>query len=131
MAQAIIRLRRLVSQAMPHSGFVPYWMETSINQPKGETNMQTTNRKLRKLTPDDRDILAQVFKDQGRAWTYKALAVWFGAIPYKALNRFRWNDKRLAAFRFLRAIIEDYSFDAIYSAANAIRPSKHPAEQTK
>jgi hypothetical protein len=87
--------------------------------------LTTTRRKLRKLTPDDREILARVFKDQGRNWTYKALAVWFGGIPNKALNRFKWNDGRLAALRFLRAIIEDYSFDAIYSAANAISPSKH------
>jgi hypothetical protein len=89
--------------------------------------MLTTKRRLRKLSTDDHAILARVFKDQGRGWTYKALAVWFGAIPYKALNRFRWNDNRLAAFRFLRAIIEDYSFNAIYSAANAISPSKHLA----
>jgi hypothetical protein len=89
--------------------------------------MPTTKRKLRKLSTEDRDIFARVFKDQGRAWTYKALAVWFNAIPYKALNRFKWNDDRLAALRFLRAIIEDYSFDAIYSAANAISPSKHLA----
>ena len=90
--------------------------------------LTTTKRKLRKLSTDDREILARVFKDQGRGWTYKALAVWFNATPYKALNRFKWNDKRLAAFRFLRAIIEDYSFNAIYSAASAISPSKHLAK---
>jgi hypothetical protein len=75
----------------------------------------------RKLTPDDRKILTKVFKENGADWTYKALAVWYAVMPLDELTKVkRWTTRRLAAFRFLRELIEDYTFNAIYNAADEI-----------
>ena len=71
----------------------------------------------RKLTPDDRKLLALVFKDHGARWTYKALSVGYGKPFTEAFKGQRWTSKRQAAFRFLRGITRDSTFNAIYDAA--------------
>lgn len=77
----------------------------------------------RKLTDDDRTILARVFQDHGSDWTYKALAVTFRVGPFTDLKR--WTKKRLAAFMFLGGIAQDYTFKAIYKAAEVITEGSH------
>lgn len=85
------------------------------------TQDHQSNRKKRKLSPNDRKLLAQVFKDCGADWTYKALAVWYGATSIDELQKVeQYPKKALAALRFLREIIEDYTFNAIYNAADEI-----------
>lgn len=75
----------------------------------------------RKLTRNDSKILAQVIKDHGADWTYKALAVWYGIVPHDELAKVkRWTRRRLGAYRFLREIMDDYTFNAIYNAADEI-----------
>ena len=78
----------------------------------------------RKMTTEDRTILAQVFKSHGRFWTYRALASWFIGEGIKDIPG-RWTGKRLAAFRFLRELIDVYTFNAIYAAAKSIQPGCH------
>jgi hypothetical protein len=77
--------------------------------------------RMRKMRDDDRRILASVFRDHGADWTYKALAVWYGAFDHYSLASIRrWTRKRLAAYRFLREITRDYTFNAVYKAAEAV-----------
>lgn len=80
--------------------------------------------RMRKMRESDRKILRQVFKDHGADWVYKALAVWYipDEVPFEELAKVkRWSKKRMAAFRFLRDIIGDYTFKAIYDAAEEIK----------
>jgi hypothetical protein len=85
---------------------------------------------MRKVRESDRKLLAQVFQDHGADWTYKALAVWYAPreVPFRELAKVkRWTDRRLAAFRFLRELIGDYTPNAIYGAAEGIEKSAHQA----
>jgi len=81
--------------------------------------------KLRKLNDDDRTILAKVLKTHGSDWTYTALTVWYGSDFQQVFKGARWTRKRLAAFRFLRDITRDYTFNAVYGAALAIKTPAH------
>ena len=83
--------------------------------------------RLRKLCDDDRSILAKVLKTHGVDWTYKALAVWYGNDFRQVFKNCRWTRKRLAALRFLRDITRDYTFNAVYDAALAIKTPAHLA----
>ncbi len=86
----------------------------------------------RKLTTDDRKILALVFRDHSADWTYTALAVWYDACPIDELAKVtRWTRKRLAAFRFLREIVCDHTFNAIYGAAEEIVKDSRPSTRAK
>lgn len=76
---------------------------------------------MRKVRDDDRRILAQVIRDHGSDWTYKALGVWYGVSDHEELATVKsWTRKRLGAYRFLRDIIRDYTFNAVYTAAAKI-----------
>jgi hypothetical protein len=79
---------------------------------------------MRKLRESDRNILARVFKDHGTTWVYHALLLWYGGkTTINELGKSkRWTHKTLAAFRFLRELVEDYTLSAIYNAADAIEP---------
>jgi hypothetical protein len=87
--------------------------------------------KLRKMTADDRTILAKVLKTHGAKWTYKALAVWYGNDFDQVFKGCRWTRLRMAAFRFLRDITRDYTFGAVYGAALAIKTPAHLASLSK
>ena len=85
---------------------------------------QLGGARRRKLTEDDRKIFAQVFKDLGCRWVYKALAVRY-CHPPEAISRWtarvRWTDQKLAAWRFLCEITAAYTFKAVYTVAESIK----------
>jgi hypothetical protein len=85
---------------------------------------QLGGARRRKMTEDDRKILAQVFKDFGCRWVYKALAARYCDPPEAVCRwtaRVRWTDKKLAAWRFLSEITAVYTFTAVYVAAESIK----------
>lgn len=80
-----------------------------------------TSRRKRLMTDSDRKLLRKCFRLNGPLWTYGVLAVWYGASEFDSIAKIkRWTDQRTAAFRFLRELTREYTFNAVYAAAEEL-----------
>lgn len=77
-----------------------------------------TSQRKRQMTASDRKLLRKCFRTNGSLWTYRVLAVWYGAMDFDSIGKVkRWTNQRLAALRFLRELTVEYTFNAVYNAA--------------
>ena len=79
--------------------------------------------RMRKVRNDDVRLLRKAFRRNPEDWVYKAMARACGAWP-NALDGIRWSRQRLAAFKFFVELFRDYTFNAVYNAAEEIRPGR-------
>ena len=120
-----VRMRKSAAKRQGDSilGYSP------IGEPAFQEYLRTEIEKLKKpaLTQDARKTLAQVLKDYGADWTYKALERFYLPLDEIAKLTPDWKDERqLAALMTLGAIFQSYTRTAIYDAAHDI---EKPADE--